>query len=192
MTGTMEPSVVRLWSIQHAAAWQHACQRGVLRADGRFVLRHFRHAYRWMRDQMALRLPCHRGGYPVWAWLRPKPDLRRAALLSRGQPGVCIELRAPRESILPSCFDAWHAILNDGPVSLNEAEHDSFLHEGCQVGQHTVTCRAAMEATWPRIFSLERPADADPEWWSETSAVQAVIPEVLLSAVVRVTPFIAR
>lgn len=188
----MTGGAARLWTIQHVGAWQRARQRRVLSADGRFAPHHFRHAYRWMSDQMTLRLPVYRGGYPIWAWLQPKPDLRRVALLPRGQPGVRIEIEAPRESVLLSCFDAWHCILNDGPVTLNEAEHDCFLHEGCQVGQHTVSCRAAMEATWPRIFSLERPAAADPEWWGETSAVQAVIPEVSLSAVVHVTPFIAR
>lgn len=142
--------------------------------------------------QMALRLPVYRGGYPIWAWLQPRPDLRRVAHLPRGQPGVRIEFEAPRESFLPSCFDAWHCILNDGPITLNEAEHDSFLHEGCQAGEHTVTCRAAMETTWLRVFAINRPAAADPEWWGGTSAIQAVIPEVALSAVVRVTPFIAR
>lgn len=141
---------------------------------------------------MAMRLSEYRGGYPIWAWLQPKPDLRHAALLRRGQPGVRIEFKAPIESVLPSCFDAWHCILNGGPITLNKAEDDTFVHEGCQGGQHTVTCRAAMEATWPRVFSIGRPVAADPEWWGETRAIQAVIPEVALSAVVRVTPFIAR
>jgi len=48
-----------LWTIQDMAAWERLRRKGVLRGDGRRVPAYYRHAYRWMSDQMRLRLPPH-------------------------------------------------------------------------------------------------------------------------------------
>ena len=191
----MESPVVRLWTIQHAGAWDRARRRGVLRADGRFVYHHHRRAYRWMRGQMARRVSGYRNHYPIWAWYRPKPDLRRAGHLPRGESGVRLEFLAPMESVLLSDFMNWHGVLNDGPITLDEAEYDAFQRAcalTCRPGRHTPACRKATEATWERVFELERPDRADPVWWGEGDLIQAVLPEVPLSWVTAVTRFVAR
>ena len=49
-----------------------------------------------------------------------------------------------------------------------------------------------MEATWERVFELNGPVGFDPDWWGESNEVQAVLPEVPLSWITAVTPFLAR
>jgi hypothetical protein len=193
--GAKPPITLRLWTIQHQGAWEKACRRGVLRADGRFVFSGFRPAYRWMCRQMARRGVAGPNGYPVWAWCSPKPDLRRSAHLERGERGVRLEFFAPIECVLLSDFQSWHCILNDGPIALGETEYDAFrrsCRRTCALDRHAGACREAMEATWERVFELNGPVGFDPDWWGESNEVQAVLPEVPLSWITAVTPFLAR
>ena len=193
--GEVKSTTVRLWTIQHEEAWEKARRRGVLRADGRFVFRGFRPAYRWMCGQMARQGVAGPDAYPVWAWYSPKPDLRRTAHLERGERGVRLEFFAPIEGVLLSNFVTWHSILNDGPILLGEPEYDAFRHNcrrTCARDRHTPACRAAMEATWDRVFDLNGPVGSEPDWWGESNEVQAVLQEVPLSWITAVTPFVAR
>ena len=144
---------------------------------------------------MARRVSGYRNGYPIWAWYRPKPDLRRVGHLPRGEPGVRLEFVAPAESVLLSDFEAWHNVLNDGPIALNEAEYDAFQRAcaiACRLDRHAQACREAIEATWERVFELDRPDGADPEWWGKGDMIQAVVPEVPLSWIIDVIRFLAR
>lgn len=163
----------RLWTIQTHTAWQHAQQKGILRTDGRRVERTFRPAYRWMMRHMQLRLPNYRGGYPVWAWYAPKPDLRASALLPRGTRGVRIEFEAPAHAMLLSNFDAWHCVLNGSYLALCEDEYH-------KVGAKFTA--AQVEQSWTRIFDLQK----------TDLYIQAVVEQITLSQVVRVDTFVAR
>src|ERR687892_146079 len=107
----MGTEAIQLWTIQHRDAWLLAEHRGVLRADGRRVWSSFRPAYRWMREQMRLRIAGTEGRYPIWAWAHHAPDLRRGGHLEPGTPGVRVEFRAPASAVLLSDFDAWHHVL---------------------------------------------------------------------------------
>jgi hypothetical protein len=59
-----------LWAIHPVEFWERLRNRKILRADGRHSDNFFRPAYRWMSEQMKLRLPCSpsRRTYPLWAW----------------------------------------------------------------------------------------------------------------------------
>jgi hypothetical protein len=76
-----ESGRMTLWSIQTDAAWRELRERSALAGRADRVFPEFLPAYQWMMRQMTQRLPSYGGGYPVWVWLRPKPDLRRTALL---------------------------------------------------------------------------------------------------------------
>jgi hypothetical protein len=86
-----------LWTIQDMAAWERLQCEGVLSADGRRVPSYFRHAYRWMSDQMRLRLSSHHARVPLWGWYhwqgikQCRPDLRASGHLAKGVMGVRIE-----------------------------------------------------------------------------------------------------
>jgi hypothetical protein len=111
----------RAWTIQRVEWWHVLQQRGLC-GDGRRGPPGFRQAYRWIMGQMSRRLPAYRGGFPVWMWLQPRPDLRRAAHLRRGRPGVLLELQIPSDCLLPLDFETWHCVLNRWHLSMSESE----------------------------------------------------------------------
>jgi hypothetical protein len=178
----MRDGKVRLWSTQTAAAWDAAVRRDVLRADGRRAMREFRDAYLWMMGQMAERLPGYGGGWPVWAWACPRPDLRCKGFLSSGSPGVLVEAVVPVERVLLSDFDTWHCVLNRHYLALSEEEddaHDAGREDG-----------PSPEKSWERIFdfaALDGSAYAGP-----VRVVQATVEEIRLSEIVSIRSFVAR
>jgi hypothetical protein len=175
MTGAATAWVC-LWTVQHRGAWERAQRRGSLRGDGRFVPRGWRPAYRWMRRQMTLRGCAPRARrysalddlalFPVWAWYRPRPHVRRAGHLPADTPGVRVEFVAPAHRVLLSDFAAWHCILNDGYLAWDEAEDADFRsrHGGrTRPRERTPGCQAEVEASWERIFDLAA-LSAAPRW----------------------------
>jgi hypothetical protein len=185
---------VTLWTVQTSEAWEALQKQRVLRADGRRVTPEFRPAYRWLMAQMKERLPSCSGRYPVWAWYHPKPDLRYAGFLPRGTPGVRIEFVASVDRILLSDFDAWHAVLNSSYLALDETEDEAFdrflTERGTFHEQLPPNLQDKVRGSWHRIFDLEA-------MWASGYAslaryIQAVIEEVRLEEVNRVTPFTAR
>ena len=123
---------------------------GALKGDGRFVWKEFRPAYRWMRRQMAERLGDCRGQYPVWAWLQPKPDLRRGGHLPQGMIGVRLEFIVPAQEVLLSDFSAWHMVLNDGYLALSEGESDAFYE------RHSACCETTPRPATPSRFDVPK------------------------------------
>ena len=194
---------MRLWTIHCADAWAAAQRRGVLRADGRRItLRDLRPAYRWLMDQMRCRLSGYAGRYPVWAWSAPKPDLRWRAHLPPGTPGVRVEFVAPADAVLLSDFDAWHIVLARDYLALTEEEDEAWegrarAATGMDFPRFEALpsdLQAEVRASWERIFDLDA-LNAAPLWHADrndTQFVQAVLEEVRLDQVVRVTPFVAR
>ena len=193
---------VILWTIQDVPAWERLQCDGVLRADGRRVPPHFRDAYRWMSEQMRLRLPSNPARYPLWGWYRwqgvgrSRPDLRYAGHLERRVPGVRIEVDLPDDVVLLSGFDAWHCVLNRSLLSLNEDEFEAL---SAQVN------REGLDHRWPYpepfhtqvVSSLQRMFDldaGDPDWCGAPSdcSIQATFWELRLAQVRRFDAFIAR
>jgi hypothetical protein len=192
----METETIRLWTIQHRDAWSLAERTGILRANGRRVWSSFRPAYGWMRDQMRLRITGAGGRYPIWAWAYPKPDLRCAGHLEPGTPGVCIECRAPASTVLLSDFDAWHHVLNESYLSLNDEEDESWESRTGhrRYAELSSAEQAEIRKSWDRIFDLSALLAA-PAWHkgeTSTQYIQATVEEVPLGWVTSVRPFIAR
>jgi hypothetical protein len=173
--------------------WERASAEGVLRPDPEARDEYFGTAYEWMHRQMALRVASYGGGPLLWAWLTPKPDLRRGGHLPARAPGVRVEFRADSDDVLLSHFLAWHAVLNDGFLAWNEAEYDSFheRHAGCCAGSEwSAACHAEVERSWQRVFDLDTLAtDTD---WNGDLLIQAVLEAVPLRDVTRVDAFVAR
>ena len=191
-----------LWTIQDMTAWQRLQQSGVLRADGRRVPKYFRDAYRWMSEQMRLRLLPHPARFPLWGWYRwegterCRPDLRAGGHLARGEAGVRIEIKLPDDMVLLSDFQAWHCVLNRCLLSLNEHEFEAFHAELESKGAdgpwpHPEPFHTQVVSSWERIFDL---GGGDVEWRGPVSrrSVQATFWELTLHQIRRVDRFRAR
>jgi hypothetical protein len=147
-----------------------------------------------MRAQMARRLASCHGAPPVWAWLRPRPDLRRRGHLPPGTRGVLIEFRAPSSHGLLSDFGSWHVVLNNDYLALSELDDRLFRrHCTLTIGRPWADphCRSQVEASWEHIFELP-PAGADPEWYGTPQFIQATLPYIRLTWVVATIEFVAR
>jgi len=193
---------VILWTIQDMTAWERLQRYGVLRADGRRAPAYFRDAYRWMSEQMRLRLPPNPARYPLWAWYRWEgtarcsPDLRAVGHLDKGASGVRIEFEIPDRMVLLSDFDGWHCVLSRCLNSANEQEFDAF---DAELEREAAGARwpfpepfhSQVVSSWERIFDLE---GGDEDWCGPASrrCVQATFWELALSQVRRVDSFKAR
>jgi len=100
----IQRNLLKLWTIQRKEAWDVLRGTGFLCADGPRAPRNLLPAYRWMAEQMKKRLPGCSGRLPIWAWHRPRPDLRRAGHLEKGTAGVCLELLVSADCVLLSNF----------------------------------------------------------------------------------------
>ena len=62
---------MKLWTIQHKAAYEEMLRTGVLRANSAYIFEEFfRDSYDWMVEQMKKRIGNPPDGVelPVWAW----------------------------------------------------------------------------------------------------------------------------
>jgi hypothetical protein len=188
------PGPIRLWTIQTEEAWLEARKRGELRGDGRRVWRSHRPAYRWLMEQMAARLPRYSGGYPVWCWYHPRPDLRRPGHLPPGVRGVRIELAVPDSRVLALDFEAWHAVLNGFRLSLTREEDDAWdarlARSPRPKGRERAALREEVRRSWERVFDLD--ALLASEWAGPVTRIQAVVERVSLREILRVREFRAR
>jgi hypothetical protein len=196
MTALHNPDAeqLHLWTIQQHEAWEKLRDSGVLRADGRRIWRDFRPAYRWLIAQMHLRLGSCAARYPLWAWHRPKPDLRHGGHLPPGSHGLRIEFVIPAARVLLFGYDAWHAVLNGWYLSLTEAEdgrwEEKLRKRNADRKRLPTDLQAEMEESWERVFDL--PALDESGWVGSAPYVQAVLEEIRLEEVRDVKPFVAR
>lgn len=193
---------VILWTIQDLPAWERLQRDGVLRADGRRVPPYYRDAYRWMSEQMRLRLPPNPSRFPLWGWYRwqgvsrCRPDLRCAGHLERRVPGVRIEVDLPDSTVLLSDFGAWHCVLNRSFLPLNDSEDDALAAELETEGvdhrwPYPEPFRSRVVSSWQHIFDMDA---GDADCWGPSSgrSLQATFWELTLSQVRRFDAFTAR
>ena len=185
---------IQLWTVQKEAAWDHAQQTGILKADGRRVPQYFRLPYRWLIGQMCQRVASYKGGYPVWAYPEQKPDLRQSQF-SPGVKGVRIGFVAEPVDILISDFDAWHAVLGGHYLSTDEEDEVTFnagreFFSVWRDGESDPEHASKIVESWERIFDLELLRSA-PGWYG-AGELQATLGAVTLEQVTDVTPFISR
>ncbi|MDA8204907.1 MAG: DUF3841 domain-containing protein [Thermaerobacter sp.] len=168
------------WTIQTGQAWEQAQALGELRGNPSWGQEGFQEPYTWMTHQMEKRLPTYRGGYPIWVWTE-KPDLRQGGHLERGKIGVRLQLEVDPRMVLLSDFFAWHVVLNDGFLSLDERDHGLWAENMAPMSK---------EESWERIFDFDLLHTS--EWWSDFSIVQGVVEKVSVTQVIGVTKFTAR
>lgn len=185
---------IRAWTIQRPSWWRRLRNEGEVRGDGRRACRHFRPAYRWMMDQMGRRIPEYGGGYPIWFWFAPKPDLRHSGHLARGDRALRIELDLPRNLVLLSDFETWHCVLNRWHLSSSSGESRAWDRKVRGLDQFRSRLPEPLEselrATWDRIFDLELVNRT--RHWGPVDHIQGIVERVLLSQVCDVREFVAR
>jgi len=184
---------VLLHTVVSADAWVVLARHGTLRADPAQVDDHLRPAFDWIRRQARRRLPGARGRYPLWAWARiPRSDLVTfLSRCARWDPGcVFVTARVPRERVLLSLFDDWHAVLGGVPAfpdgvdadvveawfdRLSATVPDWMLPGRCWTAWPP-ELRAELEQSWLRVFDVEA---APRRAW-----VQATVEELVAADVV--------
>lgn len=178
---------MKLWTIQHRAAYDKFMKTGFLRADENhlFCEDELRFAYDWMAAKMVQRIgnPPNNVRYPVWLWYqwegcRKRPDMRTfvRSWAAKGTPKTLITVEIPDHMVLLSDFDMWHIVLNDGYLSLT-AEED----------EHPILTK---EKSWERIFDLS----IDSEYWNLAGirSIQATVWEITKDQMCKAEHFIAR
>lgn len=165
-----------LWTIQAIPAWEKLQKCGVLRLTNPDYLEEtFLSAYRWMADQMKIRLRFKpsREMFPLWAWsqwegeARRKPDLRSTGHLPKGNQGVRIEFEHPDDAVLLSDFELWHYALNYWYLPSSVADGEAFEAELAEQGLSFYESKPLpacayhrrIQKSWERIFDLN--------WWEE-------------------------
>lgn len=177
---------VRIWSFQSTEAWKTAKERGYFAGDERFIDEDdfdWLTPYRWMRDQMAERLPEFSGDYPVWAYLA-RPNLRQWRRFEK--PTVKIVAEVPRARMLISDYDSWHCVLNSSPFTMTEEEDDWFDH---LMETNIEAFLEEARKTWVRIFELGdvRTTPEIANWITrEVSCLQACVDRIHLDEIVSV------
>jgi len=196
-----------LWTIQSLPAWEELQRHGLLQTDPRCVDNNFLPAYRWIADQMGLRLGCRTSleSLPLWAWYqwqdeeKPKPDLRSRGHLPKGQKGVRITFEHSEESVLLSDFDLWHYILNYWylPASLEDGEafeaelagHGLSFFESKPLSNPVY--HKHIQDSWERIFNLSW-TEEDLSLPFPQKSVQGTFWELRIDQVKEVKVFTAR
>ena len=182
-----------LWTIQMAEALDRLERKGRLEADWRRVEKSWLPAFRWMAQQMTLRLGIRQRRPPVWAWhsylgaRKRRPDLRSSGHLPRGATGVRIEFDAPEGLVLLSDFDMWHCALNNWYLALSDSEDRRVeaLKQKDKLPQQMIV------RSWERMFALG--CGSTKEWGRRSDRViQACVPRVEAGWVRRVDRFTAR
>jgi hypothetical protein len=142
----------------------------VLRCDPAETEPDFAAAYRWMSEQYAERI-----GGPVvpllWAWARiPRRELLRLSGWTTGS--VLVTLDVPRDRVLLSDFDDWHAVINLWelqPRDVDDAELDRRIEAfwverealgatGRDIGLWPADLRERVVASWEAlVFDIGPP-----------------------------------
>jgi hypothetical protein len=185
-----------LWTIRVAAEVEILKRRGRLIASNQWIPRGYDQAYRWMANQLSVRVGpppagCH---YPLWAWYqwagacRPRPDLRTRAHLPKGQRGVRITFEADPAQILLSDFDGWHAVLNHHYLPKNDSDAAVFEQKLESVGNQCMNeIKLEIEQSWQCIFDLGQSSKN-----AAKLSIQAVLWELRLAQVREMYFFTAR
>ncbi len=169
--------------------------------------------YRWMAEQMTLRLGPPPSGthFPVWAWYwwrgkkHPRPNLRSSGHGMRGERFVRITFNAPSNAVVLSNFDAYTIMFNGDYVPLNEADDSRFESEYKECGytfhdlqnldvqtDAMLQLRGELRESWQRIFSTDLADDNYLYGRADEQIIQATLWEIPLKWVDRVEHFTAR
>jgi hypothetical protein len=160
----------KYYTIQSIEGWKEAQKVGHLVGYPDYVWDDFSDPYQWMMRQMEKRIPSYGGEYPIWVWTE-RQDLRRAGYFEPGISGVQLELNIPDEKVLLSDFNAWHFVLNNDSLLIDDEENIS------------------KEESWERIFDFDFLAN-QLEWGDIDP--QGVTGKVFLSDIKLIMEFTSR
>jgi hypothetical protein len=99
---------------------------------------------------------------------------------------VRIAFDADPDKVLLSCFDSWHAVLNDHFHSLSDQEYDRNEALIAKKGAADPEVVKLKRDSWDRIFDLRLIPD------KTSCAVQAVLWEIPAEWIKAIEPFTAR
>ncbi|MGN7764836.1 DUF3841 domain-containing protein [Paenibacillus sp. 22594] len=172
--------MTRYWTNQTLEGWEKARELGYLIGSLDFIWEELLEDYYWMMRQMKKRIINYSGEFPIWLWTE-KPDLRKSGHFIAGTPAVSLEVEIPSEGVLLSDFDAWHCVLNNSFLALDEVEWEAFYRNELNISKGK---------SWERIFDLELLRGSS--WWNSEPYLQGVSGRIEISQVRKVRRFIAR
>lgn len=155
--------IIKCWTLQPIKFWEKLQKEGKLICTEEFIVKEFKKSYLWMMQQMK-RLDNYNGNYPIWVWVKPKPDLRVNHGFKQGEKGVRLELSIPENRILISDFGAWHGVLNcwylylnkkDGRIFEKELKKNSLWFPLC-IEHLPENLRQQVINSWSRIFDIDK------------------------------------
>ncbi|QWU14346.1 protein of unknown function [Paenibacillus sophorae] len=170
--------MTKYWTLKTEEVWNEFKKLGYIEGSEEYAL--YPEEYKWMMQQMALRLPEYNGEYPVWLWLK-KPDMRSTSHFESGTKCVRLTVELDEKDVLISDFENWHMVLNDSFNADSEDEYEAFYR-----GELSIT----KEESWERIFDLNRNINSN---WSGTGEwLQGVTGRITLDKINKVEHFVAR
>lgn len=187
-----------LWTIQPKAVADLLQRTGRFVCDGRRADRDFKHAYRWMAEQMAKRGMMKRLRSPVWAWYRFNhrgPYARGPRIVEcratcpLNEPFCRIKFDAPDNLVLLSDFDLWHAALNQMYLGTEEEEKRDIEEAIRQTPENFINYKCK---SWEKIFDLDllNFRSKEPDFASgDKITIQACLPYLLNDWVLQVDHF---
>lgn len=171
---------MKLWTTQPIAWYEKLQKDGIIFGDPKHStwcidreINHFRFAYNWLSGQMDKRIGMRpfRNALPIWAWYRyerkrPKPDLRYAGHLHRGEFGVRLEIEKQDKDVLLSDFMLWTHPLNKWYIPKSEQDDklfDSILYPFLEANnlkfgnfdKYPAHIQEKIKKSWELIFDLD-------------------------------------
>lgn len=187
---------IRVYTRQEPAAWTAAQERGYLTGSHGADSENddFGFAYEWMRRQMAERIPDFSGDLPVWAWPRRQNERKWATswyVKDRQHHVIHTRITAlvPRRRVLLSCYEMWHAILNNWCITSSDEEYEAYEAKWPKYiapGTNEEYQRDT-EANWHKVFDvMDRRTGYMLENWGMIDHIQACVDRIYLDEVVDV------
>ncbi|MES9681700.1 DUF3841 domain-containing protein [Gottfriedia acidiceleris] len=176
---------MKIYTVQPLHVYKQMRKDGFYHGHEKYVWPEFKSPYSWMMEQMKERLPNYDGSnYPVWVWNK-KPNRNRRGLLPPGTKGVILTLVIPDKNILWSCFNSWHSVLSNCPITRTEEEWEQLESEGFP--------EEKIISTWTKIFDFDWLKSIDKDWMEfDPDWIQGVTPRIEMRNVVKVNRFIAK
>lgn len=162
---------MRLWTIQGIEIYEQLMCDGIAYCTKPYWGDEpvFMYAYQWMVGQMKLRIgepPINGIEYPIWAWyqydsFKKKQPPRSPNNIPEGISAY-MEIEVPKKDVLLSDFDAWHCVLNQGPIddwkkiykvieALEKETGKQLLYD-----DYPQNLRDRIEKSWEALFDLDR------------------------------------
>ena len=165
---------MRLWTIQGIEIYEQLKHEGIAYCTKPYWGDEavFMYGYHWLTKQMKQRIgepPIDGIEYPIWAWYqydsaKKRKPTRSPCNIPEGISAY-MEIELPDKDVLLSDFDAWHCVLNQGPIddwkriykTIDVLEKESgrqFRYE-----EYPQKLRDRIEKSWEALFDLDRRDD---------------------------------